>query len=342
MKDLAYILEQAQYKYPSSQFLLSIDRLEIESGRIIALAGPNGAGKTTLLMLLALLQKPCSGSLAFFGQKPWDGSENILRFRRDVVMVTHHPYLFRGTVFDNLVFGLKVRGVDEEAWEPRVGEALALVELHGLENQSVSQLSAGQAQRVALARAIILRPKVMLLDEPTANIDPGMSVRIESLIREINSKLSTTIVFSTHNFSQAFRLANEIMYFSDGRRVGYGHENYFSGKAETDGKISWIEPRPGAKIVFSGKINGFATVAISPQKIEIFSKDDGLKTGDPNQFWGTVTGLEVAGDNHCIIRFSGPLNFLINVPIEEINKKNIALSRQILVRFPPDVVELLK
>lgn len=336
----AYRLEQVRFQYSGSGFELQAEDLEIEAGKIIALVGPNGAGKTTMLMLLGLLLKPGAGTLEFFGQNPWtDG--RLLDMRRELALVTHHPYLFRGTIFDNLVFGLKVRGMDRAGFGALVRETLAMVELDGFAEAPVSELSAGQAQRVALARAMILKAKVLLLDEPTANIDAGMVQRMEAVITEFNSRFQTTIIFSTHNFSQAFRLATEVMHFSDGKQVKYSHENFFSGKAETDGKMSWIEPKPGARIVFPGKYNSHVTCVISPEKIEALSVNESQKIYGQNQFSGTVSRLEMAENNRALVRVSGDLNFRLNLSLQEIEQKKIALSRKILLRFPPEAVEVI-
>jgi tungstate transport system ATP-binding protein len=338
----AYLLKNVRYQYPGASFVLDIDSLEIQPGKIIALVGPNGAGKTTLLMILGLLQQQDSGSMEFFGDHPWGGRQKILQSRREAVMVTHHPYLFKGTVWDNLVFGLKVRGVADGEWKSRVEEAMNMLELNGLEEKSAAGLSAGQAQRVALARAIILKPKVLLLDEPTANIDINLVNRVEAVINEVNAGLGTTIIFSTHNFSQAFRLAHEIMHFSDGKRVKYSHENYFSGSAQSDGKMSWIEPKPGLRITLDGNYSGHLTCVINPNKIEVLAIEPKAKLSDVNTFLGTVSGLEMAENGLALVRVSGGLNLRLNLPMQELDKKNVALSRQILVRFAPDAVEVVK
>ena len=217
-----------------------------------------------------------------------------------------------------------------------------MLELHGFENKNARELSAGQAQRVALARAIILKPQVLLLDEPTANIDASLINRVEAVISEVNSTFGTIIIFSTHNFPQAFRMASEIVYFSGGKRVTYGHENYFSGIAETDGKMSWIQPKPGVRISFSGALTGHLTCVVSPQKIEIFPIQEKAKLSGSNLFSGQVTGLEMAEHGLALVWVSGDLNFRVNLPVDEINKKNIALSGQILVRFSPEAVEVIK
>jgi ABC-type sulfate/molybdate transport systems ATPase subunit len=138
--------------------------------------------------------------------------------------VSHHPYLFKGTVGDNVMFGLRLRKVPEAERRARLRAALSLVELEGWEKRPVAALSAGQAQRVALARALTLRPRVLLLDEPTANLDAALGMRLEALLRELGPAEGTTVVFSTHNFQQASRLADRILYLSEGRRIDMSPE----------------------------------------------------------------------------------------------------------------------
>jgi tungstate transport system ATP-binding protein len=351
MKERAYWLKHIRFRYPGSRFELELKNMEIEAGKVIALVGPNGAGKTTLLFLLGLLQKPVEGILELFGTDPWESREQLFNKRRQVVMLTHQPYLFQKSVFDNLVFGLKVRGTPEREWESKVREALAMVEMNGFEKKSVKELSAGQAQRVALARAIILNPKVLLLDEPTANIDSNLISRIEATILEVQRGLNSTVVFTTHNFSQAFRLADEVIYLSDGRRVQYSHENYFSGRAETDGKISWIEPKAGTKIFFNGNYTGHIICLISPEQIELHSAvraDPGVCPAGRTQgcaptniFEGRITRLEMADDNLALARVSGDLSFRVNLPVTELHRKNISLNSQVLIKFSPEAVKII-
>jgi len=338
----AYELKDIRFGYPGSRFELEIGGLAIDAGTIAALVGPNAAGKTTLLMLLGLLHKPSAGAIQLFGQNPWNEGNRLFLRRRELAMVSHNPYLFKGTVFDNLVFGLKVRGISEKEWKAKAEEALGLVDMSGFEQKPASGLSAGQAQRIALARALILKPRVLLLDEPTANIDASLVSRIEALINEVNSRMGTTIVFSTHNFSQAFRIANEVIYLSEGKRVEYSHENYFSGHAQSDGRVSWIEPKSGTKIFFPGQFSGHLTCVISPGKIKIFSDEQKKELAGPNLFAGKITRLEMAENDLALVRVAGDLNFRINLPLQELKKKKVALSMQILVKFPPEAVEVIK
>jgi tungstate transport system ATP-binding protein len=344
MSKVAYSLRDVRYTYPDppSGFALEIDSLRIGPGESLGLVGPNGAGKTTLLMILAFLVKPALGRLEFFDEDPWADEARTLLARRGTVLVTHHPYLFKGTVFDNIAFGLRVRSVTERDRPARVRAALALVELSGWESRSAAGLSAGQAQRVALARALALRPKVLLLDEPTADIEAALALRIEAVFREISRGTGATVVFSSHNFSQASRLADGILYLSEGKRVPFSHENCFSGTAGSDGRQSWIEPRPGTRIVFPGAFMGHVTCVINPADIELFGADDPRVAADgPNVFSGRVTRLETTEADLALVRVSGDLTFRVTLPLREVEARRISLSRPVLIKFKPEAVEII-
>ncbi len=344
MSAAVYRLDNVGYSYPGSvsPFTLEVESLDVGPGEILAIVGPNGAGKTTLLMLLGFLIQPGRGRLEFQGNNPWTSDASVLLARRNAVLVTHHPYLFKGSIADNISFGLKLRKIPEVERPERLRSTLALVELQGREKESVSGLSAGQVQRVALARALALKPHVLLLDEPTANIDAGLGIRIEAILREVSHESGTTVVFSTHNFSQASRLADDIVYLSGGRRVEFSHENCFSGTAVTDGSRSWIEPRPGIRIVFSGERRGHLTCIINPADICLFSSDGSaaLPPG-PNVFSGRVTRLETTDAATALIRVSGELIFRATLPVAELEAKGISLSRSVLLKFEPESVEVV-
>ena len=341
MPQAAYALDAVRFAYPDSPagFALELGSLRLGAGDILALVGPNGAGKTTLLMLLAFLLRPGRGRVEFFGEDPWAGDGRALRARRDAVLVTHHPYLFKGTIFDNVAFGLKVRGLPEPEQRDRARRALAMVELSGWESRPASGLSAGQAQRVAIARAMALRPRALLLDEPTANIEAGLGLRVEAVVREISRETGATVVFSSHNFSQASRLGDGIVYLSEGKQVRFGHENCFSGMAVSDGRRSWIEPRPGTRISFPGVVRGHITCVIDPSAIEL-SSAEGHSDG-PNTFRGRVTRLETTEADLALVRVGGDLTFRVTLPLREVERRGIYLSRPVLIKFKPEAVEII-
>jgi tungstate transport system ATP-binding protein len=338
-------LAGVRYAYPgkpSSSFALEIEDLEIREGEVLALAGPNGAGKTTLLTLLALLVRPAGGRLEFLGRDPWTSDESAGRARRSAVLLTHHPYLFKGTIADNVAFGLKIRKLAEAEIRERVEEALALVELDGWQSKSASGLSAGQAQRVAIARALALRPRALLLDEPTANLDAGLGLRMESVLREAGRSWGATVVFSTHDFSQASRMGDAILYLSDGRQVEFGHENCFSGMAASDGRVSWIEPRPGLRITFAGRFEGHVTCLIDPAAIRLTAvPKDRTGPSGPNVFRGRVSRMEMTGESTALVRTSGDLVFRAVIPLPDLEASGVSLSDEVLLTFEPGSVRVV-
>ncbi len=197
--------------------VLSIAALEVFRGEVVALVGPSGSGKSTLLRLLNFLEPPSEGIIEFEGQVYHSARSPELYVRRRIVTVFQRPMLLNRSVWDNTAYGLRLRGEhDARAW---VEQALALVGLQGLAHQRAHTLSGGEAQRVALARALAIHPQVLLLDEPTANLDPYNVGLIEGIIQRLNRDQGTTLVLVTHNVFQARRLAQRVAFLLDGQII---------------------------------------------------------------------------------------------------------------------------
>ncbi len=181
----------------------------------VAIMGPSGAGKSTLLRLLNFLEQPSQGCIYFkdFAVRPAAGVP--LHLRRLVTTVFQRPLLLNRSVAANVRFGLQLRGEKNAAGRTR--SALERVRLLDMTDQRALTLSGGEAQRVALARALVLEPEVLLLDEPTANLDPYNVGLIEEIIQAINQEASTTIVLVTHNVFQARRLADRVVLLLEGQ-----------------------------------------------------------------------------------------------------------------------------
>ena len=197
-------------------FTLRVERLEVMDKGIYALSGPNGAGKSTLLGLLAMLMLPDAGALRFAGKLVCGKNSARKELRRQITLVEQTPYMFAGSVFQNLAFGLRLRGTRGDEQRRLIVQALEDVGLSGFEGRNVRELSRGETQRVALARALVLRPKVLLLDEPTVNIDDKRVSAIEALLVKL-SQQGMTIVFSTHDPDQPGRLGAEVIRLREGR-----------------------------------------------------------------------------------------------------------------------------
>ncbi len=197
--------------------IVAIDALEVQSGEILAVVGPSGAGKSTLLRLLNFLEPPSVGEILYGGGCYTASSLPPLEVRRSVTTVFQRPVLLQRTVMQNVAYGLRLRGRHEDG--DRIADALAEVGLTALAHQPARTLSGGEAQRVALARAIVLRPTALLLDEPTANLDPYNVGLIEQIVRRLNAEHGVTCVLVTHNVFQAQRLAHRVALLLEGRIV---------------------------------------------------------------------------------------------------------------------------
>lgn len=215
MNATVYSLEKVSKTYGSRE-VLRVDFLEIQQGEIFAIVGPSGAGKSTLLRLLDFLEPPTGGQLHFKGYSA-NGGRAPLEVRRRVTTVFQRPVLLNTTVYGNVAYGLKIRG-DKEV-QRKVKEALEQVGLSELARERARLLSGGEAQRVALARAMVIEPEVLLLDEPTANLDPYNVGLIEDIVADLNRKRGTTIVLVTHNVFQAKRLAHRVALLLEGKVV---------------------------------------------------------------------------------------------------------------------------
>ncbi len=210
---ITYRLAGVRKSY-AGRTVLDVDHLDVSSGELLAILGPSGAGKSTLLRLLNFLEAPDAGSILFDGQPLPDGPSPALR--RRVTTVFQRPALLNRSVRDNVAYGLRLRG---ESPDGRVEDALARMDLTALARAPAHRLSGGETQRVALARALVLRPDVLLLDEPTANLDPYNVALIESIVREQNARLGVTVVLVTHNVFQARRIAGRVGLLLGGKLI---------------------------------------------------------------------------------------------------------------------------
>jgi len=209
-------IENLSKSFGSKEVLKNIN-LKINRGEIFAFIGPSGVGKTTMLRLMNLLEMPTTGKLIFFG------NDNAILQKNNVMrrmsMLFQMPAIFNTSVFNNVAYGMVIRGVDKKTIEKKAIDALALVGLAGYEKQKALTLSGGESQRMAFARAIVFKPDVLLLDEPTANLDPANVAKIEDIIKKIRSELGTTIIMASHNIYQVRRIADRVGILLNGELI---------------------------------------------------------------------------------------------------------------------------
>ncbi len=214
MAEPIYALTAVVKRY-GQRTAVHIDRLDILRGEVLALVGPSGAGKSTLLRLLNFLEPPTSGFVEFEGAR-FDAETPVeLAQRRRVTTVFQRPALLRMSVRDNVAYGLRLRG--ETSAPARAEDALRQVGLQDLARAGAATLSGGEAQRVALARALAIAPDVLLLDEPTANLDPANVRLIEAAVLEHRRARGCTCVWVTHNLAQARRVADRVALMLEGQ-----------------------------------------------------------------------------------------------------------------------------
>jgi len=254
------------------RLVLNNVNLKIQEKRVSCLIGPNGAGKTTLLRIVNLLEKPSRGKVYYDG-KGYDDIDR-LSLQRRMALLAQEPVMFNTSVFNNVAYGLKVR--KKKNIKKKVKRALEMVSLFGMEDQSALTLSGGETQRVALARALAFDPEVILLDEPTHNLDPLSKKIVEDLIFHLKRESKKTVILSTHDLSLAERFAHQIYFLKKGKIVEEGEaERIFSSPSSL-----FSAQFMGITNLFQGKLlreNGATFLDLEKLKIELAPFNQDLK-----------------------------------------------------------------
>jgi molybdopterin-binding protein len=265
--------------------VIAEDSLLLPGGGITVLIGENGCGKTTLLRALNGLLAPRAGSITYRGRDI--AADGLPLLRAESVMLHQSPLLFRGSVAQNVGFGLRIRGVQRAETHERCRQALARVGLAGFERRRAAALSGGEKQRVALARALVLGPRVLLLDEPAANVDPQTRLLLEAVIRETAAQ-GTTVIMTTHAMEMAYRLC-DTLYRMEGGRVRPPAENILRGSVESSDEQG-TRFRAGPVVLQCPARDGDFRVAVVPFDELILSRAP-LASSARNQLRGTVTAV---------------------------------------------------
>lgn len=347
-------LEEIYKNYEKLQVLKNIN-LQIKKGTSTALVGPTGSGKTVMLRLLDLLEKPSSGTVYFEGTDANQSNNTRLDIRRQIGMVFQKPLAFKASVYDNIAYGLKVRG-RKENMDGRIKELLELIGLPGYENRNALKLSGGETQRLALARAMITEPKLLLLDEPTANLDPISKKKLEELILKINHESETTIIMTTHDLLQGQKLADRMVILYDGQILQsgipdqifrkpknrfvadfVGIENIMGGNIEnrSDGlaKIKTDSITVFAVTEKEGKVH----FSIRPDEITISREK--VQTSARNTIQGKVNEIIDTGSLIKLLVDTGEF-FTVFITRESLNELNISIGTNIWLYFKASAVHV--
>jgi len=322
---------------------LEIPELDVRKGEILVILGPTGSGKSTTLKLMAFLIKPQRGEVFWQGEKVHFPAP--LSVRRSISMTFQDPLPFEGSVFENVAFGLKIRGIKGEDLRVRVEEILELLSIAHLKDKSAKRISGGEAQKVALARALIFHPSLLLLDEPLASLDPLTKKQLESELYRVLKQLGITCVYVTHDQEEALSLADRIAILDRGRilQIGAKEEVFFKPNDVKVARFVGVENLIPAEI--SANEEGLATMeamgktleAVTPfppgarviaciRPEEVTLKKDGVgveKISARNQLSGKVLSLETLGP---VIKVSLDCGLQIKVLITRRSASDLSLK----------------
>ena len=346
-------------KYGQRDILKRIN-LKVEKGEVFALIGATGAGKTTLLRLLDLLEMPSSGKIYFDGKDTAELGRMKLVVRRRIAFVLQKPVVFNTTVYDNIAYGLRWRGIIPSSIHEKVENVLEMVGLSAYRNRNARMLSGGETQKVAIARAIVTEPELLLLDELTANLDPVSAREIDDLIANIRHHYETTIVMATHDMAQGQRLADkvgvlrtgEMVQTGDWREVFYspqdkevarfvGVENILDGVIiANDNKMVSIDI--GGKVVEAISdyaVGEIVSACLRPEDITVALAK--ISSSARNSFSGEITRLFPVGP---LNRVEVDCGFTLVCLVTKRSAEELALAKgkMVYVTFKATAVHVLK
>jgi len=329
--------------------------LQIRQGETLALLGPNGSGKTTLLKILAFIENPSSGEVKFQGETV--DFKNTEKMRMQSTLVFQRTILFSASVYNNIAYGLRVRKVPKNVCDEEVRNALKLVKLEGFEKRPARKLSGGEQQRVAIARALVLKTALLLLDEPTANLDPKNAAMLEEIIATVNRKMKTTIVMATHNMFQAKTLPDRIALMTDGRITEVGTpteifgtlsknlasfaavDNTFNGTAKTTSAgTTLVDIGNGVQIEAAVQRQGMTSVFVNPQDIII--SDSAVSSSARNVFKGRVVEIFDLG-SLVKLRVDIGKPFTVQITKRSFNEMQLNLDRTVFLAFKASSVQVI-
>ncbi len=338
MTSQIYQLKGIRHYYGDTK-VLDIPEMSIKPGTITGILGPNGSGKSTLLKLLAFVQKPSHGQVFYKGQAEHPFSQNV---RSKVTLLTQKPYLLKRSVFENVIYGLKIRK-ELDRLEHRVYKALTRV---GLDPEIFAQrmwheLSGGEAQRVALAARLILKPDVLLLDEPIASVDADSAARIRKAALEAKKELGTTLVIVSHDKLWLNSISDHQLSIYNGTLFSTGMENVITGPFERSGSGILFKPLSGGqRIYLKEPAAEDATALIREKHITLDFKKQTAESLQ-NQLSGKVTAMMLEKKSGSILATISchEQAFVLRLTASRVTQFSLYPGKDVVLKFSSNDVE---
>jgi tungstate transport system ATP-binding protein len=331
-----YEIQSLKHSY-GGQPVLSIDHLAVKPASIVGLVGPNGSGKSTLLRLLGLIERPSHGEIFFNGHQVQPFSDEA-RFL--ITMLPQEPFLMKRSVFNNVSYGLKLRRNGRDI-VGKVNDALSKV---GLESEDFARrpwyaLSGGETQRVALAARLALKPKVLLLDEPTASVDAASAQLIKEATLRARQELGTTLIVASHDWQWLYEICDEVLHLFKGKIFGRGRETIIFGpwqklKTERWGKIL----SDNQQLLVSVPPNQEAAAVIDILSV---SHDCPPTSSEDIVLNGTVSRLSLERKTGRLFAtiLVGDFPFSVGIDFEQVEEHTIFPGKTIFIRYRPDQIK---
>ncbi|MEJ2639340.1 MAG: ATP-binding cassette domain-containing protein [Desulfosarcinaceae bacterium] len=336
MSETIYQLDKITQRY-AGRTVLDLPELTLEGPAIVGLIGPNGSGKSTLMRLLGFLEPPAGGEIRFCGQvaRPFDPS---IRFQ--VTMLPQEPFLMRRSVSANIAYGLRLRG-EKGDLTARIKAALEEVGLAPAEfrHRQWNQLSGGEAQRVALAARLALRPRVLLMDEPTARVDEASSQQIQAAALEARRERDTTLVIASHDWEWLYTICDTVLFLFRGQLIGGTKGNLVCGPWESDGHGGHLRRLEGGQnFRVPPPPAGKAVAFLSPDAVGL-----SMETHPPTDhvcLKGTLTRLALE-PNHRQITATvvvGGQALSARLPVASIKDQQLYPGRNVTLHYSPGAI----
>ncbi|MBU0672374.1 MAG: ATP-binding cassette domain-containing protein [Candidatus Margulisbacteria bacterium] len=314
--------------YNDQPVLKAVD-MTFEQGKIYALVGENGSGKTTLLETLALLEPPQAGTLLFQDDQV-NFNASLLNLRQQIAFCLQQPYIFRTSVFNNIAFGLKTSKEEKVA---RISRIFGLAELL---NKKATALSGGEAQKVALARTFVLETPVILLDEPTANLDETSIEQLNQLLSEVKNR-GTTVILASHRLNNAFKLADEVITLEDSQAFPQSHQNFFSGQIIRENSLKTLKINEQVSFILATEKQGNVKVSIDPKEI-IVSKEK-FQSSARNCLLGKVRSITDEGKIAKLTADCG-IKLVSQITHRSLEELGINVGQQVYLTFKTSSIKV--